>query len=144
MYFALQGLASGTLLYVVFFEILQEHRSGLKQYLSILVGFVVMFGLQLLSKYKTCSPITFKFPRNANLYTADEARLRSENNEWPISAQPRSNIDHVQSNLVFLQTSHIQGVPFITNTLSNFVVFFGAETREIANRHRCLLKRRTK
>ncbi|XP_076387051.1 zinc transporter ZIP1-like isoform X1 [Megachile rotundata] len=43
----LQGLASGTLLYVVFFEILQEHRTGLKQYLSILVGFIVMFGLQL-------------------------------------------------------------------------------------------------
>ncbi|XP_076163272.1 zinc transporter ZIP1-like isoform X2 [Ptiloglossa arizonensis] len=47
----LQGLASGTLLYVVFFEILQEHRSGLKQYLSILVGFVVMFGLQLLTAH---------------------------------------------------------------------------------------------
>ncbi|KAG7207375.1 hypothetical protein KM043_009036 [Ampulex compressa] len=46
----LQGLASGTLLYVVFFEILQEHRSGLKQYLSILVGFILMFGLQMLSK----------------------------------------------------------------------------------------------
>ncbi|OAD53872.1 Zinc transporter ZIP3 [Eufriesea mexicana] len=44
----LQGLASGTLLYVVFFEILQEHRSGLKQYISILFGFAVMFGLQVL------------------------------------------------------------------------------------------------
>ncbi|KAI4495217.1 hypothetical protein M0804_001418 [Polistes exclamans] len=44
----LQGLASGTLLYVVFFEILQEHRTGLRQYLSILVGFLVMFGLQML------------------------------------------------------------------------------------------------
>lgn len=49
----MQGLASGTLLYVVFFEILQEHRSGLRQYLSILFGFVVMFGLQLLSEYQT-------------------------------------------------------------------------------------------
>ncbi|KAL0131776.1 hypothetical protein PUN28_002965 [Cardiocondyla obscurior] len=47
----LQGLASGTLLYVVFFEILQEHRTGLRQYLSILVGFLVMFGLQMLSEY---------------------------------------------------------------------------------------------
>ncbi|XP_076662670.1 zinc transporter ZIP1-like isoform X3 [Andrena cerasifolii] len=47
----LQGLASGTLLYVVFFEILQEHRSGLNQYLSILVGFVVMFGLQLVTAH---------------------------------------------------------------------------------------------
>ncbi|XP_031826805.1 zinc transporter ZIP3 isoform X3 [Nomia melanderi] len=47
----LQGLASGTLLYVVFFEILQEHRTGLKQYLSILVGFILMFGLQLLTAH---------------------------------------------------------------------------------------------
>ncbi|XP_011629888.1 zinc transporter ZIP1-like [Pogonomyrmex barbatus] len=45
----LQGLASGTLLYVVFFEILQEHRTGLRQYVSILVGFLVMFGLQMLT-----------------------------------------------------------------------------------------------
>jgi solute carrier family 39 (zinc transporter), member 1/2/3 len=45
-------LASGTLLYVVFFEILQEHRTGLTQYVSILVGFLVMFGLQMLSEYK--------------------------------------------------------------------------------------------
>lgn len=45
-------MASGTLLYVVFFEILQEHRSGFNQYLSILFGFILMFGLQLLSKYK--------------------------------------------------------------------------------------------
>ncbi|RLU19196.1 hypothetical protein DMN91_007753 [Ooceraea biroi] len=44
------GLASGTLLYVVFFEILQENRTGLTQYVSILVGFLVMFGLQMLSE----------------------------------------------------------------------------------------------
>ncbi|XP_043272674.1 zinc transporter ZIP1-like isoform X2 [Venturia canescens] len=43
----LQGVATGTLLYVVFFEILQHHRDGLHQYLSILVGFLVMFGLQI-------------------------------------------------------------------------------------------------
>ncbi|XP_032673908.1 zinc transporter ZIP1-like isoform X2 [Odontomachus brunneus] len=47
----LQGLASGTLLYVVFFEVLQEHRSGLKQYLSILVGFILMFGIQMLTAH---------------------------------------------------------------------------------------------
>ncbi|XP_020288069.1 zinc transporter ZIP1-like isoform X3 [Pseudomyrmex gracilis] len=47
----LQGLASGTLLYVVFFEVLQEHRTGLKQYISILVGFLVMFGLQMLTAH---------------------------------------------------------------------------------------------
>ncbi|XP_076754690.1 zinc transporter ZIP1-like isoform X2 [Xylocopa sonorina] len=47
----LQGLASGTLLYVVFFEILQEHRTGLTQYVSILFGFIVMFGLQMLTAH---------------------------------------------------------------------------------------------
>lgn len=48
----LQGLASGTLLYVVFFEILQKERTeGLQQYLSILVGFAIMFGLSFICKY---------------------------------------------------------------------------------------------
>ncbi|XP_026672652.1 zinc transporter ZIP3-like isoform X3 [Ceratina calcarata] len=47
----LQGLASGTLLYVVFFEILQEHRSGLAQYVSIIFGFAAMFGLQMLTAH---------------------------------------------------------------------------------------------
>ncbi|XP_003424613.1 zinc transporter ZIP3 isoform X4 [Nasonia vitripennis] len=48
---ALQGLASGTLLYVVFFEILHKHRDGLFQYLSIILGFLVMFGLQVLTAH---------------------------------------------------------------------------------------------
>lgn len=40
----LQGLASGTLLYVVFFEVLQnEKKSGLKQYFAVLTGFSIMF-----------------------------------------------------------------------------------------------------
>lgn len=47
----LQGLASGTLLYVVFFEILSKDRSGLARYTAVLVGFFVMFGLQFLSEY---------------------------------------------------------------------------------------------
>ncbi|XP_043468996.1 zinc transporter ZIP1-like isoform X3 [Leptopilina heterotoma] len=42
----LQGIASGTLLYVVFFEVLQENRSGLRQFASIVVGFILMMGLQ--------------------------------------------------------------------------------------------------
>lgn len=42
----LQGLASGTLLYVVFFEILQnERKSGLKQFFSVLFGFMCMFAI---------------------------------------------------------------------------------------------------
>jgi zinc transporter 1/2/3 len=45
----LQGLASGTLLYVVFFEILSEDRkSGIKQYFAVLLGFIVMFGITFL------------------------------------------------------------------------------------------------
>ncbi|XP_015115714.1 zinc transporter ZIP1 isoform X2 [Diachasma alloeum] len=47
----LQGIATGTLLYVVFFEILQHHRDGIHQYLSILFGFIVMFGLQIATSH---------------------------------------------------------------------------------------------
>ncbi|XP_072937412.1 zinc transporter ZIP1-like [Epargyreus clarus] len=43
----LQGIATGTLLYVVFFEILHHNRDGLHQYLAILIGFLLMSGLQL-------------------------------------------------------------------------------------------------
>ncbi|XP_041969691.1 zinc transporter ZIP1-like [Aricia agestis] len=45
----LQGLASGTLLYVIFFEIWKNDRTGILQYISALVGFGLMFGLQLLT-----------------------------------------------------------------------------------------------
>ncbi|KAJ8949988.1 hypothetical protein NQ318_002398 [Aromia moschata] len=45
----LQGMASGTLTYVVFFEILQgDKKSGLKQFFSVLIGFLIMFGLTLI------------------------------------------------------------------------------------------------
>lgn len=47
----LQGLASGTLLYVVFFEILSKDRSGLARYTAVLIGFCLMFGLTFLSKF---------------------------------------------------------------------------------------------
>lgn len=47
----LQGLASGTLLYVIFFEIWKGDRTGMLQYIASVVGFMVMFGLQLLSEY---------------------------------------------------------------------------------------------
>lgn len=47
----LQGLASGTLLYVVFFEILQKDRTGgLRNYFSIVCGFLVMFALSFICK----------------------------------------------------------------------------------------------
>lgn len=45
----LQGLASGTLLYVVFFEILtSDRRTGLKQFFAIVIGFGMMTGLTML------------------------------------------------------------------------------------------------
>lgn len=46
----LQGLASGTLLYVIFFEIWKSDRSGILQYFAALVGFGIMFGIQLAGK----------------------------------------------------------------------------------------------
>lgn len=57
----LQGLATGTLLYVVFFEILIKTRvanesngsaiNRIQQYVAVLLGFIIMFGLQLLCTY---------------------------------------------------------------------------------------------
>lgn len=47
----LQGLASGTLLYVVFFEILQKDKAGLLQLVAVLIGFSIMFGLQFVCEY---------------------------------------------------------------------------------------------
>ncbi|KAL0281021.1 UNVERIFIED_CONTAM: hypothetical protein PYX00_002143 [Menopon gallinae] len=49
----LQGMAGGTLLYVVFFEVLQREKansqSGLLQLIAIMAGFGVMFALQLIT-----------------------------------------------------------------------------------------------
>lgn len=55
----LQGLASGTLLYVVFFEILQKDKSGLLQLVATLIGFFIMFGLQFISKFSMFSSKIF-------------------------------------------------------------------------------------
>ncbi|KAI8037111.1 hypothetical protein M5D96_009858 [Drosophila gunungcola] len=41
------GLACGTLIYVVFFEIVAKNHAGLRVLLSSVVGFVLMFGLQI-------------------------------------------------------------------------------------------------
>lgn len=52
---SLQGMAAGTLLYVVFFEVLARERgnkhSGICQLLAIVVGFLCMFGFQMICKY---------------------------------------------------------------------------------------------
>lgn len=46
----LQAIATGTLVFVVFFEILKKSGSGLLQFVAVLVGFFGMFGLQRISK----------------------------------------------------------------------------------------------
>lgn len=46
----LQGLASGTLLYVIFFEILSKHKDGIVQYLAVVFGFFLMFGLKFIGE----------------------------------------------------------------------------------------------
>jgi len=52
----LKGLATGTLLYVVFFELLQKQQnskeSGLKQLLAIGVGFGLLFGLLVAGEFQ--------------------------------------------------------------------------------------------
>ncbi|XP_029341247.1 zinc transporter ZIP1-like [Acyrthosiphon pisum] len=49
----LQGLAAGTLLYVVFFEVLARHKqSGFSHLLAIILGFSVMLALQMISEYQ--------------------------------------------------------------------------------------------
>lgn len=51
----LQGMAAGTLLYVVFFEVLQREKSnarhGLIQLFSIFTGFIVLLALSFFSEY---------------------------------------------------------------------------------------------
>ncbi|KAM7344677.1 zinc transporter ZIP3-like [Cochliomyia hominivorax] len=42
----LQGIACGTLLYVVFFEILSKQHAGFGAFVAIVLGFGLMFGLQ--------------------------------------------------------------------------------------------------
>lgn len=52
----LQGMAAGTLLYVVFFEVLSRerdnHHSGIWQLLAILTGFIIMFALQIITGHE--------------------------------------------------------------------------------------------
>lgn len=46
----LQGIATGTLLYVVFFEVLKKDKTGMSAYLSVLFGFSLMAGLQYIGE----------------------------------------------------------------------------------------------
>lgn len=46
----LQGLASGTLLYVIFFEILAKHKEGIVQFIAVVIGYFLMFGLKFVGE----------------------------------------------------------------------------------------------
>ena len=47
----MQGFATGTLLYVIFFEILSKDRSGMVPYLSVVGGSLLMAGMQYIGEH---------------------------------------------------------------------------------------------
>lgn len=55
----LQAMATGTLVYVVFFEILKKSGSGLLQYVAVIIGFFIMFGLQQIGKLQSLIHIPY-------------------------------------------------------------------------------------
>lgn len=73
----LQGMAAGTLLYVVFFEVLARERanekSGLLQLTAIIVGFMLMLGLQIASE---CFPDDEPSVRNSAFGDRDDGDSR--------------------------------------------------------------------
>uniref|UniRef100_A0A1A9X4X5 Uncharacterized protein n=1 Tax=Glossina brevipalpis TaxID=37001 RepID=A0A1A9X4X5_9MUSC len=90
----LQGLACGTLLYVIFFEILSKHHSGLATLAALLTGFILMFGLQLLDGHSShhdhdhdhgCSSIDINtststaIEQQTNMFTTTTLYLNSSN-----------------------------------------------------------------
>lgn len=67
----LQGMAAGTLIYVVFFEVLHRERTnlahaGIWQFLAVLVGFLVMFGLINAGKAQNTFYLLFSLKRKEN------------------------------------------------------------------------------
>lgn len=58
----LQGFATGTLLYVIFFEVLSKDRSGMLPYLSVFSGFMIMFGLQYIAGITESQGLTVTLP----------------------------------------------------------------------------------
>lgn len=66
----LQGMAAGTLLYVVFFEVLARERanekSGLLQLVAIIIGFTLMLGLQIASEF--CFPEDERISRASKMH----------------------------------------------------------------------------
>ena len=69
----LQGLATGTLLYVIFFEVLSKDRSGILPYISVFFGFFFMtllqyFGECKLKKYRRLVRIWLRMYRRKNVF----------------------------------------------------------------------------
>jgi len=58
----LQGLATGTLLYVVFFEVIEKERlkgtTGMVQVTFVLLGFVCMLGMEAVGLYFEGAPVS--------------------------------------------------------------------------------------
>lgn len=53
----LQGIACGTLLYVVYFEIVAKNHAGWRIFLCSLAGFLLMFGLQIAGECDLGNPL---------------------------------------------------------------------------------------
>lgn len=72
----LQGLACGTLIYVVFFEIVAKGHAGLRVLFSSLAGFVLMFGLQIASNICNFSEFQL-FNRSMSQFQLEKPRERA-------------------------------------------------------------------
>ncbi|XP_025199352.1 zinc transporter ZIP3-like [Melanaphis sacchari] len=72
----LQGLAAGTLMYVVFFEVLARYRqSGFLHLLSIILGFCVMLGLQMITRHSHVPDENHQHSNHNNISHGHETSL---------------------------------------------------------------------
>lgn len=77
----LQGLASGTLLYVIFFEILSKHKDGIVQYLAVVVGFFLMFGLKFIGKRSEYKQVQIDFQIHRSFISAGHSHSHERNDD---------------------------------------------------------------
>lgn len=64
----LQGLASGTLLYVIFFEILAKHKEGFVQYSAVVIGFFLMFGFKFIGELSDLFKLQYFYAQNKTFF----------------------------------------------------------------------------
>lgn len=91
----LQGLATGTLLYVVFFEILSKDRSGLIPYASFVVGFAVMFGLQFATGHEHSHDHGHSHD-HANAHGSDHLKYQNNLNDDEIDYTKKSIQEQIE------------------------------------------------